>query len=62
MSIHEMYGRLAEQQAVTEANRHFLHGLVDQLRLGAIKPEQLELLEGGGFKVNPLAEEVDDAA
>lgn len=57
-----MYGRLAEVQEKTEASRQFLHGLVMQLRDGAVKPEQVELLEGGGFKVIPLPEPEDDAA
>jgi len=60
MSIHEMYGLLAEQQEATEAARKFLHGLVGGLRLGVIKPAQVELTEDGGFKVNPLPEEESD--
>ena len=52
-----MYGRMAEQQAQTEANRFFLHNLVVSLLTGTVKIEQVEPLEGGGFKVNPLPEE-----
>jgi hypothetical protein len=47
-----MYGQLAELQESTESSRRFLYDLVDQIRLGKIKPEQIELVEGGGFKVN----------
>lgn len=57
MSIHELYGRLAEQLERTEANRKFLYELVLQLQSGAVKLEQVEIIEGGGFKVNPLPEE-----
>jgi hypothetical protein len=57
-----MYGRLAETQESTEASRKFLYDLVDQLRLGKIKLEQIELIEGGGFKVNPLLDRKDDMA
>ena len=60
MSIYEMYGQLAEQQEATEAARKFLHGLVGGLRLGVIKPAQVELTEDGGFKVNSLPEEESD--
>ena len=53
MNIYEMYGRLAEQQQGTEAARLFLTGLVLRLRAREIEPEQVVLLEGGGFRVDP---------
>lgn len=56
MSIHELYGRLAERQEATELNRRFLYDLVLKLKSGEVKPDQLEELEGNGFKVNPLPE------
>ena len=53
MSIHEMYGKLSEQLEATEEARHFLFVLVESVRTGEIKPEQIQLKEGGGFTVDP---------
>lgn len=60
MGIHEMYGRLAEVHETTEASRVYLYELVLQLISGEVKPEQVEELPDGGFKVNPV-EPVTDA-
>ena len=54
LSIHEMYGRLAEQFDATEANRKFLYDLLKDLISGKTKVEQLEELPNTGFKVNPV--------
>jgi len=50
---------LAEQLAASEAARVFLYGLVLDLRSGRVKPEQVEELAGGGFKLNALPEQED---
>ena len=56
-----MYGKLAEQQTATEANRKFLFNLVLQLMSGQVKLEQVVPIPDGGFRVNPPPEEEDDA-
>ena len=59
MTIHEMYGRLAEQQAATEAARLYLHDLVAKLVSRQVRLDQVEPVdgEGGGFRVMPALPE-----
>ena len=56
--IYEMFGRLSEVHAQTEANRQFLHELVSGLQSGRIDPQQIEPLPDGGFRVKPPPEPV----
>ena len=56
MSIHELYGRLAEQQAATEVNRRFLYDLVLKLKSGEVTLDQIAELPDGGFELDSLEE------